>query len=206
MNGLTRVIGDATLAGGSYDNIRVVGDCTLSDSCSCHSLRVVGELHARHHLTADNSRIHGTLRVNGNTKFLKLMLLGFMGVDGDFEAESLSVRGELNVAGLLNADKADFHSYGHSVIREMGGGLLTVTSPFWPPWKRFRPSLRADIIEYDEANLENVQADVLRGKNLVVGKHCRIGRVEYSGTLTVHKSAFVAQCEKVSANTNEIDR
>ena len=36
----------------------------------------------------------------------------------------------------------------------------------------------------DEIELEDVEAEIVRGRNVRIGEGCRIGCVEYSGTLT----------------------
>ena len=57
--------------------------------------------------------------------------------------------------------------------------------------------LEAELIEGDEIYLENTRADVVRGKQIEIGPHCKIGLIEYSESLKVHDNSDVGQQTKI---------
>jgi len=58
-------------------------------------------------------------------------------------------------------------------------------------------TLEAEVIEGDEIYLESTKAGVVRGKRVVIGPDCEIGRVEYEESLDVDESAHVGEEQKV---------
>jgi hypothetical protein len=58
-------------------------------------------------------------------------------------------------------------------------------------------TLEVETIEGEEIDIEGTKADLVRGRNVVIGSGCEIERVEYSGTLTVDKTAKVEEQVKI---------
>lgn len=54
-------------------------------------------------------------------------------------------------------------------------------------------TLEVETIEGEDIDLESTKAELVRGRNVVIGAGCEIERVEYSGTLTVDKAAKVGE-------------
>ena len=57
--------------------------------------------------------------------------------------------------------------------------------------------LKAELIEGEEIDLQATRAELVRGRNVVIGPGCEIERVEYSGSLMVDPSAKVEQQAKI---------
>jgi hypothetical protein len=57
--------------------------------------------------------------------------------------------------------------------------------------------LETSVIEADEIQLEDTRADVVRGRNVVIGAGCRIGLVEYADELRVDPDAEVKERKKI---------
>ncbi len=214
MSGRTRIVGEATLSGGQHDDVSVVGECKVTEDVFCQGLNVVGEMDSAKNLTAtelhivgnlksggdctaQSARVRGEIRVKGHWKSGHLKLTGALTVGGDCESETVDVRGTLCVGGLFSADRAEFVTAKTSVLHDMGGKTLYVRRMF-PVFPTGRKLLEADTVEFDEADIDYVKAQVLRGHNLIVGRHCAIGTVEYTGTLTVAPGASVGSSSKIS--------
>ncbi len=56
--------------------------------------------------------------------------------------------------------------------------------------------LEVDTIEADDIYIENVNANCVRGENIVIGKNCNIKRVEYSVNLEVSKDSKIGESIK----------
>ncbi len=65
-------------------------------------------------------------------------------------------------------------------LAEFGGGVL-----------------KTSVIEGDTVNLEGVEADSVRGDDLVVGEDCIIGKLEYSNTVEVKDGAEVGEKSRI---------
>ena len=63
--------------------------------------------------------------------------------------------------------------------------------------KRSHHRLTTGTIEGNRISLECTDAEIVRGQDVVIGKECKIGRVEYSGTLEIQDNAEVGQQVKV---------
>ena len=121
---------------------------------------------------------------------------GIFEVEGDVEAEQCDLRGVFEVAGPINADRVDADLDGsRSSAREIGGAKIKVTSRSG----QFRSAGRLSVesIEGDDVYLEATDAQIVRGKTVVVGHGCRIGTVEYAESLEVSPKAAVENQVKV---------
>lgn len=132
-----------------------------------------------------------------------------MHVGGDLEAEIFRASGGFDIRGLLSADRIEIHPGGRCRVKEIGGAridirrygsrdhsglldsLLRALSSAWGG------GLEAELIEGDEIYLENTRADVVRGKQIEIGPHCKIGLIEYSESLKVHDNSDVGQQTKI---------
>ena len=57
--------------------------------------------------------------------------------------------------------------------------------------------MKTTSIEADRVELECTEADIVRATDVVIGDSCRIGTVEYSGSITVSENAKVEKTVKV---------
>ena len=51
--------------------------------------------------------------------------------------------------------------------------------------------LEIGLIEADDIYVENVNADCIRGKNVVIGSNCHIKQVEYTNEIEISKNSTV---------------
>lgn len=154
--------GANTASGGEYEEIHCSGSLKIQGDTACQALQNSGALKLAGSLVC-TEELHssGALRVEGAIR-----------------------TGRARVSGLLNAEKIEIEVSGSNEVGDIGGGTITV--------RRISHGLsfgervlRVKSIEGDTVDLECTQAEVVRGKNIRIGRNCRIGRVEYSGDLTV---------------------
>lgn len=145
------------------------------------SLQITGQL------TADEIRSTGSLDA-GCVHCRAFSNSGFCKVSGDLEAESAVLTGATEIGGLLNAETVEISANRAVHIRAIGGSSIRIlrkdASAFFGLFRAGSGCARVGSIEGDEIELEAVEAEIVRGRNVHIGEGCRIGCVEYSGTLT----------------------
>lgn len=207
--GNLNVMGETDIAGGNYNKVSVLGTLNATDKIDAHTVSVTGTFKSSSDMTCDNVKIMGdmslvrlTVRESANIlgqlkaesiSAERFDVLGFVKC-GSFECTSLEVNGALEVEGLLNAETLSIKSRNHSTAGEVGGKHIRVRHPFPAGFKTL---LTAEIIEYDDVDIEYVRAQTVRGKNLIIGRGCHIGTAEYSGTLERHPDAEIGSVVKL---------
>lgn len=213
-----KIAGAGCMVGGEYGNVRVSGSCKISGDISCESIHVSGSTKSEGNIDCRaEARISGAfkckdlscteLRVSGSAKFGALKcgtakVSGSVSADS-IEADTVSTSGKLEVKGLLNAESITIG--GGAKIGSIGCTELKVNSDchtvkiFWgliEVYKGEDKGLKTELIEGDKIDISYTQADIVRGADVIIGKGCRIHRVEYTGTCTVDSEATVDELEK----------
>jgi cytoskeletal protein CcmA (bactofilin family) len=221
ISGSARVDGDVTcnslhVSGSAHLDANIVaGECRVSGSAhiggtiEAGTLHVSGSCHAERDLTASGElSISGGARVGGGLKAQKIRLSGSARVGAGIECEALEVSGSFDVSGLINAGTLRARLSGRSNADEIGGEEIIVVrehrrpafrifgveiSPFFGPLG----SLTVNSVEGSRVHLEGAKAKIVRGETVEIGPGCEIGRVEYSGELTVDEGATVGERVKI---------
>lgn len=159
-------------------SLKSEGDLHCSGDFRCSGSTALGGS-----LQVGSGSISGVCSVGGTLHGGELRVSGKLTAQ-EVEAESFTASGKLEISGLLNAEKIEIEVSGSNEVGDIGGGTITV--------RRISHGLsfgervlRVKSIEGDTVDLECTQAEVVRGKNIRIGRNCRIGRVEHSGDLTV---------------------
>ncbi|MDR2736056.1 MAG: hypothetical protein LBB49_00655 [Gracilibacteraceae bacterium] len=211
--GLVRVVGEANAREDmTCRELRVTGTVKAEQNLTCHNARIVGEVEIRGDCTMQSANITGNVRVGGNCTIQDASVTGEVKVAGDWQSatanvwgclnvkgqcasEQIKVRGSLDVKGLLNFDQAEIVSGHPSKIQELGGRQIIVRKPKMP-WKLWNNPFRtvileAQSIEADDIDIDYTTAAEVRGTRVKIGKHCSIGKIEYSESLTVEEGAEI---------------
>ncbi|MHA6482277.1 hypothetical protein ACX1C1_10305 [Paenibacillus sp. strain BS8-2] len=210
-------------AGGEYGNVQIDGVTKVFGHLSAaYGMRASGVSHVYGSVYAPEMRCEGKVTVDGDTIVRRMYvdgmckiggrivcdsmkLDGLLTAGGDIEAETFISRGAVKTGGLLNAGTIEIGlAHKTSKIREIGGETVIVRrlddSRWGWLWNWVVPNaesrLDAELIEGDIVRLEYTHADVVRGGQIVIGKGCRIGKVEYRTSLTVHPEGIVEKGEK----------
>ncbi|MEK5082844.1 hypothetical protein [Bacillus sp. FSL H8-0515] len=176
---------------------RILGTGCFLGKAEAERLCVYGESEFKDNLAAGRVTIYGTMKVIGSLQFDRFKLKGLTEIGGNMTGESCDVKGQLsikgdcetemfrvtgciNVSGLLNAGDLKLGlSHDVSRVREIGGTSITVKrrAGFF---NRRKAKLMADLIEGDQIYLENTEAAVVRGNEVMIGPGCSIGTIEYT--------------------------
>ena len=124
-------------------------------------------------------------------------------VDGDIEGDEVKLSGSVKVNGLLNAERLHIRVGGDCRIGSIGGGEILVErgeekNGFFGLFrKNGTGTLSVSAIEGDSVTLQNTEADVVRGREVVISSGCKIGCVEYSVSLKVEDDGQVGERRQV---------
>lgn len=168
--------------------LKCSGSCKIEGNAEAEQAHISGGFKVNGSLSGGSFRVSGAIKAKGPLHCQQLLISGGLKVDQDVEAEEVRLTGCAKIDGLLNADSIEIQSVDSSDIKEIGCSSLTVRKNAKENLVRrlFVRSnalaMEAGTIEADRADLEYTKADVVRGRDIVIGVGCSIGRVEYTGT------------------------
>lgn len=181
-------------------SISVDGDVKCSGNFKCSGSAKLKNVNA------DDIRISGSLSAT-SLQGKSINISGGIRINGDVEGENVNISGGGSIEGLLNAEIVSIKtgeslhigSIGGTQIRveeNVGSGDLRIFG-FTFKNKVKNSKLTTESVEGDEIYLENTEANVVRGKNVIIGTNCKINRVEYSGTYECHETSTVKETVKL---------
>ncbi len=147
------------------------------------------------------------LELNGTLKFKNLIFKNSFKTLNDIECEQFYSLGEIN-AQSINSEYTFVRPFPNSKIKSITGSKVMIcrdfssTDEFKKIPKNYSDSLyenydnkvgvlEVDLIEADDIYIENVNADCVRGKNIVIGSNCHIKQVEYTDEIEISKNSIV---------------
>ena len=200
-SGAAKILGDVSCA----EEIRSSGAVRITGSAQCDHLSASGAFHVEASLQVrTRASVSGSVQVNAQLTADEISTSGclqagsvhcrsFSGsgscqLTGDLEAETVSLSGGVEIDGLLNAESVLLSPNRLVRIGAIGGGQIRIVSKdvssFFGLFRSNPGCAKIGSIEGDDVELELVEAEIVRGRNVRIGKGCKIARVEYSGTLT----------------------
>ncbi|RJE84312.1 hypothetical protein D3P07_23385 [Paenibacillus sp. 1011MAR3C5] len=201
VDGVGRIAGDVGVASAA----RVNGVLTVEGSMDTPELRADGKLNIEGVLKGRMININGIVKAESHVFAESIKISGILKADGNVEAEKVHLQGALKVEGLLNAGEMELGlSHMESRAGEIGGESIRVRRLRGSGWKWLlkwiipgsETRLVAHVIEGDDIQLEYTHADIVRGQRVIIGKGCKIGRVEYRDQLTRHPDAEIGREER----------
>lgn len=184
--------------------MHVSGSLKVEGRLSAETAKISGGVKAEHGIAVSGKlSLSGSLKTEGNAELGEAGISGGATVEGkinakdlrvsgglkcgsDVSAETFNCSGKIEIPGLLNAEKIEISISSRCEVGDIGCTSLTVKKGYVGfSFGSGKPCLKVRSIEGDTICLENTAAEIVRGKNVTVGKHCKIGRVEYSETLNL---------------------
>ncbi|WP_297639292.1 hypothetical protein [uncultured Clostridium sp.] len=134
--------------------------------------------------------VAGNLSASKNIEFEEMNISGRLSCSENCEGTKFNCEGEIKIGGLLTGDSIFIRVYRGSNVREIGGENITIKAddkvvsiPL--VGKLFNNKITVENIEGDNIFLEDTIAKKVSGKNIVIGKGCKIDEVNYSGKLDI---------------------
>ena len=185
--------GMGKIDGGEYGTLKVDGMATCSGNLSAETAIVDGMFTGKGDVAAGTLSCDGMAKIRGNVKAGKLEVNGMLKLDGGkLEADEVSCDGMIKIRGEISADviKAD----GCINAEEITGDSIYVRSHrhFFVPFFR-RAGSCIKLIEATTVELKGVVAESVNGKDVRIGRGCRIDSVDCSGTLMISPWARVGK-------------
>ena len=178
------------------ETFKSAGKSSFSGYVKSKILRVSGTISCQS-ISAEELSASGSLKCNENTKADNLSVAGSFKVGGDIEAENAKVRGHIICQGLVNAESLNI-KFSSGLIGSIGGGKISVSREKTANPFSFHKNLSVSCaIEGDEISLERVECPRVTGKNVVIGKGCKIDLLEYSESVKISKKAKISRVEKI---------
>ena len=185
-----KISGASTMPGGEYAGVSISGAGKIKGNLRCARLhcsgaaKILGDVDCTGEIRSTGCLEAGRVHCRAFTSS------GSFRISGDLEAETAVLTGAAEIGGLLNAETVEISANRAVHIRAIGGSSIRIlrkdASAFFGLFRAGSGCARVGSIEGDEIELEDVEAEIVRGRNVRIGEGCRIGCVEYSGTLTAN--------------------
>lgn len=212
---LFKVSGSSTINGDfEVDEVKISGSLKTKGNAKIGELKVSGSSKFESNLEVDNLNISGSVKIEGGVVGNSVTSYGILRVEKDCECETFNCYGSFIIGGMLNAEVIDIKINGITSVNEIGGKNIKVVNEKFTPsiildkiasvFNKSYSRLEAKIIEGDDIRLEDTTADIVRGKNIIIGKGCIIKRVEYIENLSVEGNASIEEKIQIN-NDNTLD-
>lgn len=153
------------------------------------------------------------LESHGTIKFKNLIFKNSFKALNEIECEQFYSFGEI-VVNSINSEYTYIRPCADSKIKSITGSKVmicrdfSVTDEFKKIPKNYSDSLyedydnkvgilEVDLIEADDIYIENVNANCIRGKNIVIGSNCKIMQAEYTDEIEISKNSIVNKGVKI---------
>lgn len=184
----------------SVDGTTECSDIDVSGKMKCkafkaHSVDASGKISVDNDIECIDLGLSGKLECK-KLKATAIDVSGRINVDGDVECETAEISGSAEISDLLNAESISIESASESRIASIGCSEITVKEKsrllaFLN--SSHAPILTADLIEGDNIILEKTHAKMVRGKNVHIGKGCKIGVLEYTESYACDPSSSIGE-------------
>lgn len=202
-----KISGSGDIYKDAYAEEEIIGDgsCEFKGNVNSKRVKLRGSGDVLGDITAEEVEISGSCDVKGNVKFDSMSIRGSADIYGDCEGRIFSSIGSGDIKGLLSADEINIDLTHSKYIKEIGGEKINVVEAsknIYFGFKLFKREsiLTSEIIEGDEINLENTTCKIVRGRDVIIGKNCSIGKVEYTGKIIIDKSSEIKEVIDLSKN------
>lgn len=218
ISGKGRVTSDLTCR-----SIDISGMSTIEGKVMCEKIHASGMGKIEQEVTADEVDVSGTLDFHGDLnakefylsgmskvkqclKADKIEITGMLSVENDLSGEEIKCDGMIKCGGFLNCESLEIASRGASKLKDIGAANVRISCgesiasglfSFLLPDFLKENKVTADVIEGDNIVVEHCDVKIVRGKNIKIGRKCKIGLVEYSGTFEADKDSVIDQVNQL---------
>lgn len=192
--------------GGIFNTVKINGHGTISSDLDCQSFICNGIAKVNGILETNGATIQGILTISGNTKANHVKISGKTDINGSLFLDELYLDGDLaakeNLKAStftgrgrislkhLDAKTIDFHLFGPCKTHIITGDNIYIKKGhkniniFSHEFNPLRSKLTTDSIEGNTIYIEHTNANIVKGKDIIIGPGCNIGHLEYENTFT----------------------
>ena len=209
-----KISGSGAVGSGEYDEIKASGSLKLFGEVKCKSLSLSGALKGECRLeclgdfkisgsasftdsiTAKNIKIAGSFKTKGEINCDELTVHGAIKTENGISAnEKAEIHGEIKSNALIKAKSVNITFNGKSSVPEIRGKAISLKPKKF--LKAFRRNTEANSIDGEEITLEYVNSERVSGRDVKIGKRCRVDLVEYSEKIEISPRAKVGRTVKI---------
>ncbi|MBB6215377.1 cytoskeletal protein CcmA (bactofilin family) [Anaerosolibacter carboniphilus] len=103
--------GNGTVAGGVYNNVKIIGEETIHGDVDCISLKLTGTCDIRGNVQARTAKLVGTAEIKGNLKAEELTVVGNINIDNNIVVKELKITGESKVKGNVLVERVSIFGF-----------------------------------------------------------------------------------------------
>ncbi len=187
------IYGDSTLKEkGTLDILSIKGDFKSESELEVKDKAIImGDSELKADFKGNYIKILGDMKASKNVYFDTLKILGSAEINDNCEGNYFYNKGEVEIGGLLSADKIEIFPKGESKIEEIGGSEITIRKSGYLDF--FSGKVISKLIEGDNIILENTICNIVRGHDITILSGCSIDKIEYTGKLTIDKKSKVGE-------------
>ncbi|MDR0334469.1 MAG: polymer-forming cytoskeletal protein [Methanomassiliicoccaceae archaeon] len=187
------VNGKSVVSGGTFGKVNVNGIVSIENDVICDTLRLNGVCDITGNVkVGGKAELDGVCKISGDLDAETIDFDGHLSVSGNMSAESAALSAVLSAEGTFNVGSLDLRFYFGSRVNEIVGSTIKIRRG------RLAMTFRSELIEGDIIDIEHCEIRTVRGDDVVIGKGCRIEKVEYRNELTVHPKASVRETVKLN--------
>ena len=187
------------------DEIKISGTASFKDEVTTEVLKIDGDGRVAKDTIAKEVFVAGMANFHRNLKSEGIKIEGMCTIKGDCESEVFDVEGQIKINGQLNADAIRINTFFKSEINEIVGSAIEIRRSGNVVTEIISKvmdtvgvnNLAVNTIEGDNISIDYTDARIIRGEHIVIGEHCDVGLVEYSGSLKQHPRAKIGETRKM---------
>lgn len=171
--------------------VEVSGASNIKGDLESQEITVSGASNIRGNVITGKIKISGSSDIKGNLHAEEVEIRGAANIKQNCDAENFNAKGAFEIGGLLNAGTVEIEIFGKCCVKEIGGEKINVRKSnnniigIVMSILSFKEKLITETIEGDEIYIENTNAKIVRGNNVVIGPNCEIETVEYRNTIKI---------------------
>ncbi|UNK18046.1 polymer-forming cytoskeletal protein [Paenibacillus sp. N3/727] len=177
--------------------VRINGTGSVDGPMDALDVNVGGSAKIKSDVRARKITVGGRCHIYGKLTAKKIELSGSLKAE-NIQTESIEVKGGFKIDGVIQADTIEVKLYDRCEAREIYGDYITVRKKGNRIWEKlsfsFRPArLYVRVLEGNRVEVEQTEADIIRGNRIILGPGCNVRLVEYREELIQDPSAEVGE-------------
>lgn len=194
-----KIAGAGVVLGGEYDEVSIAGSAKVKGFVKCNIFKTSGASSIDSSMEAKVFKASGSVKVEGNLKSEEIKISGAARIEGSVDAEEFNASGSLVVEGDINVDVLKLsitngafeNIYGDEIHINSDGNFLSEY------FHNVVKNIQVREIEATTICIKDVIAERISGENITVETGCKIGTIEYSGSLNISSKAKIERIIKL---------
>lgn len=209
-------------SGGEFDSINISGVYQMNGDLICNRFDVSGVLKSSGNIYSKELKASGVIKCKESLESKEINLQGLITIEKHIksenifgegciegkegiESEKIDINGKVDCNGLINCEDFIMLLQGESNIDEIGASNIDIQGEYssknifkiFVPKKYKNNKAYIKIIEGDNIRLSDCNVDIVRGKNITIGKNCNIDTIEYSENIDTSELSKVKDIKKI---------